>query len=154
MEGLKMLRFIFILKTSDYDFPRALQGPQEGPKGCHDTALAVSIDWTKWHPVCWQTDHWWWILEWSLSLDKAQPKYIVIPIRRKPHTFRRWTHLASIVAVGACCVKLAVHCFIKEVNGNFTPCAKMTIHHLFHDFWVYLSYQKRYQPIPNPIHTN
>ena len=36
-----LLRFVFMLETSGYDFPR---GPQEGPKGCRDTALAVLID--------------------------------------------------------------------------------------------------------------
>ena len=36
---LKVLRFILTLKTYGYNFLRAAQkGPQEGPKGCRDTA--------------------------------------------------------------------------------------------------------------------
>lgn len=45
LEVQKLLRILFILETSGYDFKRALQkAPQEGPKAGWDTALAMSID--------------------------------------------------------------------------------------------------------------
>ena len=37
------------------------------------------------------------------------------------------------------------------VNGKFTQHANINLLGLFNYFWVYLSYQKRDQPIPNPF---
>ena len=63
----ELLMFVFTLETSGYDFSRApKKGPQEGPKGCRDTAL--SLDELKGHPVGGLTP-----LRWALVLEKAWP---------------------------------------------------------------------------------
>ena len=43
-------------------------------------------------------------------------------------------------------------CFIKGVNGKFTPRPKMTPIGLFIYFWVYLNHQKLYHPILESAH--
>ena len=48
---------------------------------------------------------------------------------------------------------VACNSFIKEVNSILTPRPKLNLIDLFSYFFVYISDQKRDQPIHNQIHT-